>query len=156
MRKSRNLNKRILGPDPVFRSPIVTKIINMIMWDGKKFLAQKIFYKSLDLVGQKLGKEPLEVFLIALQNIAPSIELKTRKIGGANYQVPVESSPERKQTLAMRLLISYSRKRSERTMAEALAAEIIDAYNNTGLSIKRKNEIIKTAESNKAFSYFRF
>ncbi|GCE63245.1 30S ribosomal protein S7 [Candidatus Mycoplasma haematohominis] len=156
MRKSRNLNKRILGPDPVFQSPIVTKTINMIMWDGKKFLAQRIFYRSLDLVGQKLGKDPLEVFLAALQNIAPSIELKTRKIGGANYQVPVEASAERKQTLAMRLLINYSRKRGERTMVEALAAEIIDAYNNTGLSIKRKNEIIKTAESNKAFSYFRF
>lgn len=110
----------------------------------------------MDLVGSKTGQDPFHIFTIALQNIAPNIELKTRKIGGSNYQVPVEASPERKKTLALRLLISYSRKRGERTFVEALAAEIIDAYNNTGLAIKRKNEIIKTAESNKAFSYFRF
>ncbi|XP_032746471.1 30S ribosomal protein S7-like [Rattus rattus] len=110
----------------------------------------------MELVGQKTSKPPFEVFMEALNNIAPSIELKKRKIGGSNYQVPVESSPERKQTLALRFLVQYSRKRTERTIVEALANEIIDAYNNTGLSIKRKNEIIKTAESNKAFSYFRF
>lgn len=156
MRKNRSLEKRILSPDPIFNSVDVTKAINMIMWDGKKHLAQRIFYKSLELVAQKTSKDSMEVFRVALQNIAPNIELKTRKIGGANYQVPVEASPERKKTLALRLLIGYSRKRTERTMIEALAAEIIDAYNNTGLSIKRRNEIIKTAESNKAFSYFRF
>lgn len=156
MRKSRNLVKRIFLPDPVYKSPIVTKAINMIMWDGKKQLAQRIFYKSMNLVEEKLGKDPFPVFLEALQNISPNIELKTRKIGGSNYQVPVETSAERKQTLALRFLVSYSRKRGERTIVEALSSEIIDAYNNTGLSIKRKNEIIKTAESNKAFSYFRF
>lgn len=156
MRKKRSLDRHILGPDLIYKSSVVTKAINMIMWDGKKQLSQRLFYKSMDLVGSKTGQDPFHIFTIALQNIAPNIELKTRKIGGSNYQVPVEASPERKKTLALRLLISYSRKRGERTFVEALAAEIIDAYNNTGLAIKRKNEIIKTAESNKAFSYFRF
>ncbi|OAL10316.1 30S ribosomal protein S7 [Candidatus Mycoplasma haematobovis] len=156
MRKDRSLRKRILPPDPVYQSQLVSKAINMIMWDGKKQLAQRIFYKSLKLVEKKIGREPLEVFMEALKNIAPTIELKTRKIGGSNYQVPVEASAERKETLSLRWLINFSRKRAERTMVEALAHEIIDAYNNTGLSIKKRNEVIKTAESNKAFAYFRF
>lgn len=156
MRKDRNLKKRILPPDPVYQSQLVSKAVNMIMWDGKKQLAQRIFYQSLKLVEKKVGREPLEVFMEALKNIAPTIELKTRKIGGSNYQVPVEASAERKETLSLRWLINFSRKRPERTMVEALANEIIDAYNNTGLSIKKRNEVIKTAESNKAFAYFRF
>lgn len=156
MRKDRNLKSRVLPADPVYNSKVVTKAINMIMWDGKKFLAQKIFYSALKLVEKKLSQNPLEVFLAALKNISPNIELKTRKIGGANYQVPVEASPERKETLSLRWLITFSRKRQERTMIEALAGEIIDAYNNSGLSIKKRNETIKTAESNKAFAYFRF
>lgn len=119
-------------------------------------MARRIFYGAMDLIKEKLNTDPFEVFNKALANISPSIELKTRKIGGSNYQVPVETSPERKEALSLRLLIQFSRKRSERTMLERLAYEIIDAYNNTGLSIKRKNEIIKTAESNKAFSFFRF
>ncbi|AEG72363.1 ribosomal protein S7 [Mycoplasma haemofelis str. Langford 1] len=156
MRKDRNLKKVILPPDPVYQSQIVSKAINMIMWDGKKQLAQKIFYRAMDLVAQKSGKPPLEVFLDALKNIAPTIELKTRKIGGSNYQVPVEASPERKETLSLRWLVMFSRRRTEKTIVEALACEIMDAYNNTGLSIKKRNETIKTAESNKAFAYFRF
>lgn len=156
MRKNRNLKKRMILADPVFGSKVVSKAVNMIMWDGKKLLAQKILYGALDLVKEKLNKDPLEVFLAALKNIAPSIELKTRKIGGSNYQIPMEASNERKETLALRWLVVFSRKRSERTMIERLAAEIIDAFNNTGLSIKKRNETIKTAESNKAFAYFRF
>ncbi|CCE66759.1 ribosomal protein S7 [Candidatus Mycoplasma haemominutum 'Birmingham 1'] len=125
------------------------------MWDGKKQLARRIIYEAFEKVREKTQKDPLEVFKLALKNIAPHIELKTKKIRGANYQVPVESTPERREALALRWLIRYSRKRTELTIAEALAAEIIDASNNTGLSIKRKIEVIKTAESNKAFAYYR-
>ncbi|AFO52046.1 30S ribosomal protein S7 [Candidatus Mycoplasma haematolamae str. Purdue] len=125
------------------------------MWEGKKQLARRIIYQAFDLIREKTGKEPLEVFDLALKNVAPSIELKTRKIRGASYQVPVESTPERRETLALRWLIKYSRKRPELTIVEALAAEIIEASQNTGLSIKKKIEVIKTAESNKAFAYYR-
>lgn len=126
------------------------------MWEGKKQLARRIIYNALERVKEKTEKDPLEVFEQAIKNVAPSIELKNRKVRGANYQVPVESSKERREVLALRWLIKYSRKRSELTIVEALAAEIIDASNNTGLAIKRKIEVIKTAESNKAFAYYRF
>ncbi|AFN65207.1 30S ribosomal protein S7 [Mycoplasma wenyonii str. Massachusetts] len=126
------------------------------MWEGKKQLARRIVYNALEKVRERTERDPVEVFEQAIRNVAPSIELKTRKVRGANYQVPVESSRERREALALRWLVKYSRKRSELTIVEAFASEIIDASNNTGLSIKRKIEVIKTAESNKAFAYYRF
>lgn len=126
------------------------------MWEGKKQLARRIVYNALEKIREKTEKNPVEVFEQAIRNVAPSIELKTRKVRGANYQVPVESSKERREALALRWLIKYSRKRNELTIVDALSSEIIDASNNTGLSIKRKIEVIKTAESNKAFAYYRF
>lgn len=156
MRKKRNLKKRLILPDPVYNSTLIAKAINIVMQDGKKQLARRLVYGAFDIVEKKIKKPAFEVFNDALKNIAPTVELKTRKIGGANYQVPVESSTERKETLSLRWLIVFSRKRTEKTFSECLASEIIDAYNNTGLSIKKRNETIKTAESNKAFAYFRF
>lgn len=126
------------------------------MWEGKKQLARRLVYRALERIKEKTERNPVEVFEQAIKNVAPSIELKTRKVRGANYQVPVESSKERREALALRWLIKYSRKRNELTIVEALSSEIIDASNNTGLSIKRKIEVIKTAESNKAFAYYRF
>ncbi|AHC39915.1 30S ribosomal protein S7 [Mycoplasma ovis str. Michigan] len=156
MRKKRKLKKREILPDIAYNSLVVAKAINLVMWEGKKQLARRIIYNALERVKEKTEKDPLEVFEQAIKNVAPSIELKNRKVRGANYQVPVESSKERREVLALRWLIKYSRKRSELTIVEALAAEIIDASNNTGLAIKRKIEVIKTAESNKAFAYYRF
>ncbi|RAO94848.1 30S ribosomal protein S7 [Mycoplasma wenyonii] len=156
MRKKRKLKKRELLPDITYNSVIVTKAINLIMWEGKKQLARRIVYNALEKIREKTEKNPVEVFEQAIRNVAPSIELKTRKVRGANYQVPVESSKERREALALRWLIKYSRKRNELTIVDALSSEIIDASNNTGLSIKRKIEVIKTAESNKAFAYYRF
>ncbi len=151
-----NIPKREVLPDPIYNSVLVTKLINSIMLDGKKGVAQKVVYGAFDIINQKTGKDALEVFTQALENIMPSLEVKARRVGGATYQVPIEVRPARRQTLGLRWLTSYSRKRSERTMRERLAGEILDASNNTGSAVKKREDTHKMAESNKAFSHFRW
>lgn len=148
--------RREVLADPVFNSKVVTKLINGIMLDGKKSTAQSILYSAFEIIREKSGKEPMEVFNEAIKNITPQLEIRTRRIGGANYQVPTEVSSIRKQTLALRWLINYSRLRSEYTMDARLAAEIMDAANNTGASVKKKEDTHKMAEANKAFAHFRW
>ncbi len=148
--------KRDVLPDPLYGSKVVTKLINQIMLDGEKSVAQTIVYDAFKTVSEKLGKEPLEVFTQALANVTPVVEVKARRVGGANYQVPVEIRPERRQTLAIRWLVAATRKRSEREMSKKLAAELMDAYNNTGASVKKKEDTHRMAEANKAFAHFRF
>ncbi len=148
--------KRDLLADPVFNSKVVAKAINGIMMDGKKGLAQKTMYSAFDLIKEKTGEEPMEVFNKAIENITPQLELKVRRIGGANYQVPVEVRADRKQTLALRWLVNYTRLRNERTMVERLANEIIDASKNTGGAVKKKDDTHRMAEANKAFAHFKF
>ena len=151
-----NVPKREVLPDPLYNSIIVTKLVNSIMLDGKKGVAQKIVYGAFDIVKEKTDKEPLEVFTTAMDNIMPSVETKSRRVGGSTYQVPMDVRPARRQTLGLRWLTNYSRARSERTMAERLAAEIMDAANNTGSSVKKREDVHKMAESNKAFAHFRW
>ena len=148
--------KREVLPDPVYGNTIVTKLINQIMLDGKRGIAQTVCYKAFEAVAAKTGKEAMEVFNDALANILPSLEVKARRVGGATYQVPIEIRPERRQTLALRWLVEFSRKRGEKTMAERLAAEILDASNNTGAAVRRKEEMHRMAESNKAFAHYRW
>ena len=148
--------KREVLADPVYNDVVVTRLINNIMLDGKKGVAQKIVYQAFDRVAEKTGKPALEVFEEAMNNIMPVLEVKARRIGGATYQVPIEVRPDRRQTLALRWLTMFSRKRSEKTMAERLANEIKDAANNTGASVKRKEDMHKMAEANKAFPHYRF
>lgn len=143
-------------PDPVYNDVVVSKLINNIMLDGKKGTAQKIVYNAFDIVKEQTGEEALEVFYKALNNIMPVLEVKARRIGGANYQVPIEVRPERRQTLGLRWLVGFSRKRGEKTMVERLAKEIIDASNETGASVKRREEMHRMAEANKAFAHYRF
>ncbi len=151
-----NVPKREVLPDPMYRSVLVTKLINSIMLDGKKGVAQKVVYSAFDIVKEQTGKEPLEVFTAAMENIMPSLEVKARRVGGATYQVPMEIRPERRQTLALRWLVEFSRKRGERRMSERLAGEIMDAANNTGNAVKRKEEMHRMAEANKAFAHYRW
>ncbi|MCD8156535.1 MAG: 30S ribosomal protein S7 [Clostridiales bacterium] len=151
-----HIQKREVLADPLYNDVVVTKLINNIMLDGKKGVAQKIVYKAFDQIAEKTGKPALEVFQEAMNNVMPVLEVKARRIGGATYQVPIEVRPERRQTLALRWLTMFSRKRGEKTMAERLANEIMDAANNTGASVKRKENMHKMAEANKAFSHFRF
>ena len=151
-----NIAKRDVLPDPVYNSKLVTKLVNRIMLDGKKGTAQNILYGAFEIVEKKTGEKALEVFGKALSNITPIVELKVRRIGGQNYQVPVEVSKERKITLGLRWLVSYSRNRGEKTMEERLAAEIIDAANGTGASVKKRDDTHKMAEANKAFAHFRW
>ncbi len=151
-----NIAKRDVLPDPIYNSKLVTRLVNNIMLDGKKGVAQKIVYGAFDIVSEKTGKEALEAFEEALENIMPVLECKTRRIGGANYQVPLEVRPERRQTLGLRWLTNYSRARNERTMKERLAAEIIDAINGTGGAVKKKEDVHKMADANKAFAHFRW
>ncbi|MCL2341813.1 MAG: 30S ribosomal protein S7 [Firmicutes bacterium] len=148
--------KRDVLPDPIYNSKIVTKLINNIMLDGKKTVAQKIVYDAFNTVKSKESKDALEVFETAMNNVMPVLEVKARRVGGATYQVPMEIRPERRQTLALRWLVSYARNRHERTMAEKLAAEIIDAINNTGGAFKRKEEMHRMAEANKAFAHYKW
>ena len=155
MRKNSTKKREIL-PDPIYNSKIITKAINMIMLDGKRGLAQNILYGAFDLVEKKTKKPAMEVFNKALDNIMPSLILKVRRVAGSNYQVPTEVTPDRKITLGLRWLILYSRNRSEKTMLERLANEIIDASNNTGASVKKKEDTHKMAEANKAFAHLRF
>ena len=151
-----NIAKRDVLPDPVYGSKMVTRLINNIMYDGKKGVAQKIVYGAFSIVEEKTGKEPLVAFEEALENIMPVLEVKARRVGGATYQVPMEVRPERRQTLGLRWLVGYARKRSEKTMKERLANEIMDAVNNTGASVKKREDTHKMAESNKAFAHFRW
>ncbi len=151
-----NVPKREILPDPMYNSVLVTKLVNSIMLDGKKGVAQKIVYGAFDIVKEKTDKEPLEVFNTAMDNIMPSLEVKARRVGGATYQVPMDVRPARRQTLGLRWLTNYARARSERTMAERLANEIMDAANNTGSAVKKREDTHKMAESNKAFAHFRW
>ena len=151
-----NVPKREILPDPMYNSILVTKLVNSIMLDGKKGVAQKIVYGAFDIVKEKNDKEPLEVFNTAMDNIMPSLEVKARRVGGATYQVPMDVRPARRQTLGLRWLTNYARARSERTMAERLANEIMDAANNTGSAVKKREDTHKMAESNKAFAHFRW
>jgi len=148
--------KRDVLPDPLYNSKMVTRLINSIMYDGKKGVAQKIVYGAFDIVNEKTGKDPLEAFEQALENIMPMLEVKARRVGGATYQVPMEVRPARRQTLGLRWITLYARKRSEKTMKERLAAEIMDACNNTGASVKKREDTHKMAEANKAFAHYRY
>ena len=150
-----NVPKRDILPDPIYGSVLVTKLVNSIMLDGKKGVAQKVVYGAFQIVEEKTGKSGLEAFQQAMENIMPAVEVKTRRVGGANYQVPIEVRPERRQTLGLRWLTNYSRARSEKTMRERLAGEIMDACNNTG-AVKKREDTHKMAEANKAFSHFRW
>ena len=147
--------KRDVLPDPVYNDKVVTRLINNVMLDGKKGTAQKIVYGAFDIIKEKTGKEPVEVFREAMDNIMPVLEVKARRVGGATYQVPMEVRPERRQTLGLRWLTLYSRARSEKTMAERLAGEIMDATNNMGSAVKKREDTHKMAEANKAFAHYR-
>ena len=148
--------KREVLPDPVYGSVVVTKLINQVMYDGKRGVAQNVCYDAFETIAQKSGKEALEVFNQAMANIMPSLECKARRVGGSTYQVPMEVRPERRQTLGLRWITTFSRNRGERTMAERLAAEIMDAINSTGGAFKKKEEMHRMAEANKAFAHYRW
>ena len=151
-----NVPKREVLPDPLYNSVLVTKLVNSIMLDGKKGVSQKVVYGAFDIIKEKTGKDPLEVFTTALENIMPSLEVKARRVGGATYQVPIEVRPERRQTLGLRWLTTYARNRSEKTMRERLAGEIMVAANNLGSAVKKREDTHKMAESNKAFAHYRW
>jgi small subunit ribosomal protein S7 len=151
-----NVPKREVLADPMYNSVIVTKLINGIMYDGKKGVAQKIVYDAFDIVAEKTGKAPLEVFTAAMNNVMPVLEVKARRLGGATYQVPVEVRPERRQTLGLRWLINFARTRGEKLMSERLAGEIMDAANETGNAVKRRDDTHKMAEANRAFAHYRW
>ena len=148
--------KRDVLPDPLYNSKLVTRLINNVMYDGKKGVAQKIVYGAFDIIKEKTGNDPLETFEAAMENVMPVLEVKARRIGGATYQVPLEVRPERRQTLGLRWITLYSRQRSERTMKERLAAELMDAANQTGGAVKKCEDTHKMAEANKAFAHFRY
>ena len=151
-----NVPKREVLADPIYGSVLVTKLVNSVMLDGKKGVAQKVVYAAFDPLKEKTEKDPVEVFTQAMENIMPSLEVKARRVGGANDQVPMEVRPARRQPRGLRWLTAYARKRSERTMAERLAGEILDAANNTGAAVKKRDEVHKAAEANKAFAHFRW
>ena len=151
-----SISKRDVLPDPLYNSKLVTKLINNVMYDGKKGVAQTIVYDAFTMIEEKVGQNPLEVFQAALDNLKPELEVKARRVGGSTYQVPMEVRADRQQTLALRWLIAYSRNRSERTMAERLAGEILDAKNSMGGAFKKKEETHRMAEANKAFAHFRY
>ena len=148
--------KREILADPIYKSVVVTKLINQVMVDGKRGTAQRICYDAFDIIKEKTGKDPGEVFEACMENIMPVLEVKARRVGGATYQVPIEVRPERRQTLGIRWLVGFARKRGERTMRERLAGEIMDAANNTGSSVKKREDTHKMAEANKAFAHFRW
>ncbi len=151
-----NVPKRDVLPDPVYNSKVVTKLINQIMQDGEKSVAQNIVYEAFEQMQAKLKADAMEIFNQAMNNVMPMVEVKARRVGGANYQVPIEIRPERRQTLAIRWIVLNTKKRSERGMANKLAAELMDAYNNAGGSVKKKEETHRMAEANKAFAHFKF
>lgn len=150
------VTKRDVLPDPVYNSKLVTRLINRIMLDGKRGVAQSILYNSFEIIRERTGNDPMEVFEAALKNIMPVPEVKARRVGGSNYQVPIEVKPERRTSLGLRWLVNYSRNRGEKTMEERLAAEIIDASNNTGAAVKKREDTHKMAEANKAFAHYRW
>ena len=151
-----SIAKRDVLPDPLYNSKLVTRLINNVMYEGKKGIAQKIVYEAFEIIREKTGNEPLEVFEQAMENIMPLLEVKARRVGGATYQVPIEVRPDRRQTLGLRWLTTYSRTRSERTMKERLAGEILDAINGNGGAAKKRDDTHKMAEANKAFAHFRW
>lgn len=148
--------KRDVLPDPIYNNKILTKLVNQIMMDGKRGTAQKIVYGAFDLIKERTGEEPLDVFMKALNNVMPLLEVKARRVGGSTYQVPVEIRPERRQTLAIRWIVDFTNKRNEKTAVERLAGELIDAFNNSGNSVKRKDDMHRMAEANKAFAHYRW
>ena len=148
--------KRDVLPDPVYNSKVITKLVNQVMLDGKRGIAQKIVYGAFDTIESKMNMNPMEVFTKAMENIMPLLEVKARRVGGSTYQVPLEIRGERRQTLAIRWLVNYARARGERTMDLQLAAEIMDAYNNTGASVKKKEDMHRMAEANKAFAHYKW
>ena len=156
MSRRGQISKRDVLPDPLYNSKLVTKLINNIMYDGKKGVAQTIVYDAFKIVEEKIGQNPLEVFTEALENVMPVLEVKARRVGGSNYQVPMEVRADRRQTLGLRWITAYSRTRGEKTMAERLAAEIMDAKNSTGGAFKKKEDVHKMAEANKAFAHYRY
>lgn len=156
MPRKGHVPKREVMEDPIYKDKVVTKLISQVMLDGKRGTAQKIVYGAFDVVKEKTGEDPVEVFYKALNNVMPLLEVKARRVGGATYQVPVEVRPERRQSLGLRWLVNYSRQRGERTMKERLAKEIMDAANNTGGSVKKKEDTHKMAEANKAFAHYRW
>jgi small subunit ribosomal protein S7 len=144
-------------PDLKFNSLLISKFINCMMWDGKRSIAESIVYRALGIIGEKMeGQDPVEIFTKAVENVKPALEVKSRRVGGANYQVPIEVKPERRQALSLRWIIGHARNRNERTMAKKLAAELMDAFNNTGGAIKKKEDTHKMAEANKAFAHYRW
>ena len=151
-----NVPKREVLPDPIYGNVVVAKLINSIMLDGKKGVAQKIVYDAFDMIKEQTGEDPVEVFEKAMSNIMPQVEVKARRVGGANYQVPIEVKPERRQTLGLRWLTAYTRARGERTMSERLAKELMDASNGTGASVKKKEDTHRMAEANRAFAHYRW
>ncbi len=156
MPRKGHVPKRVAIPDPIYDDAVITKLINNIMYDGKKGIAQKIVYGALDKVREETDEEPLDVFYKAMNNVMPVLEVKARRIGGATYQVPMEVRPERRETLGLRWIVRFARNRGERTMVERLAREILDASNGVGASVKRREEMHKMAEANKAFAHYRW
>ena len=156
MPRKGHIAKRDVLADPIYNNKVVTRLINNIMLDGKKGVAQKIVYGAFDRIKEQTGKDPVEVFEEAMNNVMPMLEVKARRIGGATYQVPIEVRPDRRQALGLRWLTNFSRQRTEKTMEERLAQELMDAANNTGSSVKRKEEMHRMAEANKAFAHYRF
>ncbi len=154
--RRRRAPERKVEPDPIYNSELVARFINNLMWDGKKTVAQKIFYKAMEIVGEKTGENPLDVFQKAIENVKPLMEVRSRRIGGANYQIPVEVRPKRQTSLAIKWIIDAARKRPGRRMYEKLAAEIIDAYKGTGNAVKTKENVHKMAEANRVFAHFRW
>ncbi|MBI2335346.1 MAG: 30S ribosomal protein S7 [Deltaproteobacteria bacterium] len=154
-RKGKTVHRKIL-PDPKYKDKLVAKLANKIMWGGKKSLAERIVYGAFDIIGSRLGDDPLKVYKQAMDNIKPVLEVVSRRVGGANYQVPIEVRSDRRVTLALRWLITYARERGEKTMKDRLAGEIIEAYHNRGAAIKKRDDVHKMAESNKAFAHFRW
>jgi small subunit ribosomal protein S7 len=148
--------KREVLPDPIYNSAIVTKFINGLMMTGKKSVAEKIFYGAMDRIAEKTGEEPLKIFKAALENVAPALEVKSRRIGGATYQVPLEVTKDRRNTLAIRWIVGFARRRGERTMQDRLVGELLDAGSNRGGSVKKKEEVHRMADANKAFAHYRF
>lgn len=151
-----NINKLELLPDPIYDSKVITKLVNQVMWDGKKSRAEEICYGAFDTIKEKTKKDPMDVFEEAMKNIMPVLEVKARRVGGANYQVPIEVRPERRLTLGIRWLVKYARSRSGRNMQEKLAGEIMDAANNAGAAVKKREDTHKMAEANKAFAHYRW
>jgi small subunit ribosomal protein S7 len=156
MPRRRLVEKKDILPDPKYNSKLVSKFISVIMKDGKKATVEKVFYNALDIMKKKTESDPIKVFKTAMENVKPIVEVKPRRVGGATYQVPVEIKPQRRTALAIRWIIKYSRDRSEKTMQEKLAGELLDAFNNTGSSIKKKEDTHKMAEANKAFAHYRW